>query len=191
MKLWSLAARRQTARATLKGDATPIWAVAYSPDGTLLAVGDGPMDTPGTVTLWDVATRKVKETLDGHDRGVATVAFSPDGRLLASGGWDGTIRIWDVRARETRHVIEGLNCVCDLAFSPDGRLLASAGEGNIVTLWDVETGTEESRLTGFRRPVQCVAFSPDGTHPGDRRRHRPPRGQRRGEALGRVAAGRC
>jgi WD40 repeat protein/beta-lactamase regulating signal transducer with metallopeptidase domain len=162
VKLWSLSARRQTARATLKGDLTPVWSVAYSPDGKVLAVGDGPIDTPGTVTLWDVATRKVRATLDGHDRGVATVAFSPDGRLLASGGWDGTIRIWDARTGEPRHVIEGLNGVSDLAFSPDGRLLASAGEGNIVTLWDVATGTEETRLTGMRWPVQCVAFSPDG-----------------------------
>ena len=63
VKLWSLATRRQTARATLKGDLTPVWSVAYSPDGKTLAVADGPIDTPGTVTLWDLATRKVKATL--------------------------------------------------------------------------------------------------------------------------------
>ena len=38
-----------------KGDLTPVWSVAYSPDGKILAVADGPIDTPGTVTLWDVA----------------------------------------------------------------------------------------------------------------------------------------
>ena len=141
VKLWSLATRRQTARATLKGDLTPVWSVAYSPDGKTLAVADGPIDAAGTVTLWDVATRKVKATLDGHERGVATVVFSPDGTTFASGSWDGTIRIWDVATGEPRHELAGLNGVTELAFSPDGRLLASAGEGNIVTLWDVETGT--------------------------------------------------
>jgi WD40 repeat protein/beta-lactamase regulating signal transducer with metallopeptidase domain len=164
VKLWSLATRRQTARATLKGDLTPIWSVAYSPDGKVLAAGDGPNNTPGTVTLWDVATRKVKATLDGHERAVTTVVFSPDGSVVASGSWDGTIRIWDAQTGETRHVMDGLSGVTELAFSPDGRLLASAGEGKVVTLWNVETGREESRLTGFAWPVQCVSFSPDGRY---------------------------
>ena len=172
VKLWSLATRRQTAQATFKGDLTPVWSVAYSPDGKTLAVADGPPDTPGTVTLWDLATRKVKATLDGHERGVATVVFSPDGKLLASGGWDGTIRIWDAQTGEPRHVLTGSERrVPSWRSRPTARLLASAGEGNVVTLWDVATGSEESRLTGFRWPVQCVAFSPDGTAAGDRRRH--------------------
>src|SRR5262249_26026454 len=114
------------------------------------------------VTLWDVAARKIKATLDGHERGVAAVAFAPDGATFASGSWDGTIRIWDARTLELRHLMDGLSGVTQLEYSPDSHLLASAGEGDIVTLWDVATGTEDSRITGFKWPVQCVAFSPDG-----------------------------
>jgi WD40 repeat protein/beta-lactamase regulating signal transducer with metallopeptidase domain len=163
VKLWSLDTRRQRARATLRGEFTPIWSVAYAPDGKTLAVADGPADAPGTVTLWDPVARKVKATLDGHQRGVAAVAFSPDGTLVASGGCEGAIRIWDVRTGEPLHEMTGLNGVTELAFSPDGALLASAGEGKVVTLWDVATGSEVSQLTGFRWPVYSVAFSPDGT----------------------------
>ncbi len=162
VKLWSLATRRQTARATLKRELTPVRCVAYSPDGKTLAAAEGPLDSGGTVTLWDLATRTLKATLDGHERGVVAVVFSPDGTTLASGSCDGTIRIWDVATGAYRHELSGLSGLTELAFSPDGRLLASAGEGNIVTLWDVESGREASRLSDLRWPVYTVAFSPDG-----------------------------
>jgi WD40 repeat protein len=163
VKLWSLATRRQTARATLKRDLTPVRSLAYSPDAKTLAVADCPIDGGGTVTLWDLVTRRLKATLDEHERGVVTVVFSPDGTSLASGSCDGTIRIWEVATGKCRHELAGLSGVTELAYSPDGRLLASAGEGIFVTLWDVETGREVSRLTDLRWPVNCVAFSPDGT----------------------------
>lgn len=162
VRLWNLASDRQTARATLRGDLGAIWTVAYSPDGRTLVVADGPMDEPGSVTLWDVPTRRIKGTLEGHERGVSTAVFSPDGKTIASGGWDGTIRLWDATTGEPRYELSGLNGVTGLAFSPDGKQLASAGEGRLVTLWDVDTGVEIARLTDFRHDVQSVAFSPDG-----------------------------
>ncbi len=163
VKLWNLGTRRQTARATLKGDLTLVRSVAYSPDGKTLAVGDGPNDGTGTVTLWDAAARKVIATLGEHERGVVALVFSPDATSLASGSCDGTIRIWDLAQSTCRHELPGLSGVTELAYSPDGKLLASAGEGNIVTIWDVETGREACRLTDLRWPVYSVSFSPDGT----------------------------
>jgi WD40 repeat protein/beta-lactamase regulating signal transducer with metallopeptidase domain len=163
VRLWNLAACRQTARATLKGDMTDVWAVAYSPDGKTLAVADGPPALAGNVTLWDLDTRRVKATLDGHDRGVVSVVFSPDGRSLASGSCDGTVVLRDAATGRKRFELSGLDGLTDLAFSPDGTTLASAGEGKFVTLWDVATGDERARLTGLRGKVQRVAFSPDGT----------------------------
>lgn len=162
VKIWTLAARRQTARASLKGDLNILWSVAYSPDGKTLAVADAVDDTPGNVTLWDVASRRIKATLEGHEKGIASVVFSPDGKTLASGGDDGTIRLWDAATGESRYVLTGIHGVSELAFSPDGKLLASAGEGKSVTLWDVETGAEVDRLADFSGPVIAIAFSPDG-----------------------------
>jgi WD40 repeat protein/beta-lactamase regulating signal transducer with metallopeptidase domain len=163
VKLWNLGTRRQTARATLKGDLTLVRSVAYSPDGKTLAVGDGPNDGTGTVTLWDAAARKVIATLGEHERGVVALVFSRDATSLASGSCDGTIRIWDLAKFTCRHELAGLSGVTELAYSPDGKFLASAGEGNIVTIWDVETGREACRLTDLRWPVYSVSFSPDGT----------------------------
>src|SRR5580693_6036199 len=58
--------------------------LAFSPDGKTLVVGS----FFKTVTLWDVANRKVKATLEGHTGPVTAVAVSPDGKLIASASWD-------------------------------------------------------------------------------------------------------
>ena len=87
-RLWD--ADSGTSIATLTGAAGPVWSVAFSPDGTMLATGSD----DGTAGLWDVATRRqIGGPLTADP--VNSVAFSPDGTMLATGG-DGTVRLWDV-----------------------------------------------------------------------------------------------
>ncbi|MGH7224725.1 MAG: WD40 repeat domain-containing protein, partial [Gemmataceae bacterium] len=68
-------------------------ALAFSPDGVLLAAGD----TEGTIHLWGLAIGKEVRQLQGHRGGVESLAFSHDGKRLASGGRDTTALIWDIR----------------------------------------------------------------------------------------------
>lgn len=93
--LWDLAAKRKIA--TLS-DPTPQIAddpsnssdnatvrVAFSPDGTELAVADA---VSNRAYLWDVATRQRIVIFTGHGRndgGMTSVAFSPGGQALATG----------------------------------------------------------------------------------------------------------
>ncbi len=134
-------------------------AVAFSPDGALLASGG----FDGAVHLWDPAGGGRTATLSGHSDWVLAVAFAPDGRTLATSGADGTVRLWEVATgRETATLRGHTDTVPAVAFSPDGAVLASGSGDTSVRLWSVATGECVAVLAGHTDMVEELAFSPDG-----------------------------
>ena len=165
---------------TLPGIKT-VYAVAFSPDGALLATsGLATQMTskrlpagstswyPVLIQLWDTQTRQLQGSIsdaftdsNGDNCLVSAMAFSPDGALLAAGSSEGTIHLWSPRA--LRQLGDPLNTHTDgyvsaVAFSPDGTLLATLGSG-VAWLWNVRTRQPEGDpITG----TAAAAFSPDG-----------------------------
>ncbi|WP_199299220.1 NB-ARC domain-containing protein [Trichocoleus desertorum] len=136
-----------------------ILALAFSPDGNLLATGE----IDGILRLWHVPTGRQILTWKGHSSWVGSVAFSPDGTILASGNYDHTIRFWDVATKTRLRVLEGhTSWVQHILFSPDGQFLFSASNDQTVRIWQVSSGICLKVLEGHRDRVWRVALSPDG-----------------------------
>src|SRR5262249_53578362 len=77
--------RTGTVLATLEDRGAGGARVAYAPGGKLLATRGKDKSGANVIRLWDVQTKRVKQTLTGHTDSVTALAFSRDGRRLVSG----------------------------------------------------------------------------------------------------------
>lgn len=136
--------------------------IAYSPDGSLIAVAGS------STWLYDANTLAEVGMIE---RSARTIAFSPDGQTLASGSWadpDRTVHLWDVSTQEEvgRLQLVGPRGVTAVAFTPDRNTLAVGyGHGDIA-LWDMKTQHRIAHRIVAQDPPASVswtlAFSPDG-----------------------------
>jgi WD40 repeat protein len=136
-----------------------IGALAFSPDGRILAAGgqNQLIDPQGQVTarrlvgLWDVASgRPIQISLENqppqafnyyYGTSSFQLAFSRDGRTLA---WapgersNRTIHLWEVATGKVRRQFTGHQReISALAFAPDGKSLISGSGDTMALIWDV------------------------------------------------------
>lgn len=173
VKIWELKTRTLTHKFT--GLSTVATAIAFSPNGKLIAAGTsgigGELPLPGQVDVWDTETGEQRHTFmgkaavePGENRcAVTSVAFSPDTKRLAWADSEGTVRVRDLPSGAEAFTLTGhTGWVRAVAFSPRGdRLVSGADDGN-VCLWDLTTGQRIKVLAGHTLPIRALAFSADG-----------------------------
>ena len=145
----------------LAGHQTEAWALAFSPDGSLLASGSDDHD----IKLWDVDSERELLTLHGHSQTVTALAFFQEGDRLASVSLDGKVILWDLARtgpdrRPIRCQFERAACLHDdrlraVSVTKDGQQLAVAGSKGLIYLWDV---AEREVPVQARGPHRCCLW---------------------------------
>jgi WD40 repeat protein len=134
-------------------------AVAFSPDGRVLAAGWG----AGRVRVFETTSWRVTHNLAAHGAGIGSITFRPDGEVFATAADepDATVKLWRTRTGKKVGQLSRFGFhVGALAFSPDGKHLATGSEK--LKIWNVDTLKEERVLPGHGSIVQAVAFDPKG-----------------------------
>lgn len=134
-----------------------VLALAFTPDGTLLAAGD----RAGDVKLWESSGGGLVEAWSAHRGGVTALAFARNGQRLFTAGADGTVRAFDPASgkevwKQQAHEGQALA----LALGPDGRL-ASCGSDGRITVLD-SGGKVLGRSPSAGDWLYAIAFDGDG-----------------------------
>ncbi len=133
-------------------------AVAFSADGSLIAVGTG----SSNVFIWNVSDGSLLQTLRGAAYAVRAVAFSPDGNLIAAAGSDSMVHVWQVSNGTARAPYRLKDNVGKLVFSPDSRYLAAASD--IFAVYDLTSANNAPVVyydASAPHSTSEILFSPD------------------------------
>ncbi len=157
---------------TLDQEKDECFAVAFSPDGKLVA-GGAP---DGTVRIWNTADGRLVTTLKELTGSISGVAFSGNGKLLAASSVDRAAEVWVVEGWKalTRIPENPTGPVNSVAFSPDNTLLILAIGGpddaeRAIRIWRTENVEEPKNLTpqqATRRATLLKATRPVDVGPG-------------------------
>lgn len=139
-----------------------VHAMAFSPDGTLLAVAGR-----HEIILHKADGSGIIARLLGDSPRLESLTFSRDGTLLAACGGAvsefGEIQVWDVAKRgQIRSLRANTDSLYGVALSPDNQRVAAGGSDKLVRVFTLSDGKEIMRCDNHIDWVFGTAFTNDG-----------------------------
>jgi WD40 repeat protein len=139
-----------------------ITALAFSPDGTMLAVSGN-----HEILVHRADGSELMARLVGRSERIHSVQFSPDGKLLAAVGGSparfGEAQLWDVASRRLLGAVKvGSDTLFGVSFSPDGKYLAFGCPDKTIRLFEVPAFKEIRKMENHQDWVFATEFSVDG-----------------------------
>lgn len=130
------ASHKLSPKEMLKNSTAQIAALAFSPNGSLLAVGN----SSGKISVYDAKSWKsVTDRWSAHTARVTSIAWNEEGTRAVSGGLDTNVFVWSLkmpgkRVKAPNAHKDGVNGVC---WVDSGRV-ASVGGDATVKIWKVD-----------------------------------------------------
>ena len=139
--------------------------IAWSPDGTRLASGDG----FASVYIWDLKTGYQMKSFSAYEEGggVEGISWSPTDNLIAGSVLDYRVHFWNPDTGEELYSTEQHAArIISIAWSPDGTKVASGDDIGYLNIWDASSGDFIQGIDGreFFFSTNDLHWHPDGTH---------------------------
>ncbi|MFA6546510.1 MAG: c-type cytochrome domain-containing protein [Limisphaerales bacterium] len=144
----------------LAGRAT---ALAFTPDGSTLAVADSPGGAPGRVHLWKVGDETPFASWTAHNDSILDLKVSANGKFLATGSADKLARVWSLATQKEVAKLEGhTSYVQAVAFGKDDAELATGGADKEIKIWDIAGQEKKAAFVGRSAAVTALHWTPGG-----------------------------
>jgi WD40 repeat protein len=144
-----------------------VTALAFSPDGAVLASGAGIRGMDTNLTFWQVPSgQMIRSVPTAQSYGIGYVAFSPDGRMLATGSdylHSGPMQLWSVSDGSLLKTFP--ESAFSMAFSADSAVLLAVGTN--ITFYSTTSGAlmksyPDGPFVGSSQGEKGIAFVSGG-----------------------------